>query len=307
MDERLHVDTDGGVDDALALMLLVRAGAQIASVSAVFGNTHVEQAASNVSMVLRQSLCPADVFVGAERGLHGAGPARGQRGHGVDGLNGFGGSLRRRLAPLQRAHGLSRLGLATHQRVKGVFLGPLTNLAQAVIDDPTRLRGWRPLVMAGAFAVEGRGETGTDFNTWCDPDAMQRVLLYGVAPRVVPLDVTSLVFVSRQALEAGAAAIDRPLMRTLVGAARPYMDFQAKTWGGDGCRPHDAVVAACALWPDLFTFEPANLRLDGAVRGRLVRDAGPPNAELCTAVDADQVRTRLLATLFGAGTAGLAS
>ncbi len=65
---RLHIDTDGGVDDALALVVLARSGVEIASVSAVFGNTWVDQAASNARWMLRLSGCSPDIYIGARRG-----------------------------------------------------------------------------------------------------------------------------------------------------------------------------------------------------------------------------------------------
>ncbi len=297
-DEPLHIDTDGGVDDALALVMLAHGGARIAAVSSVFGNTWVDQAASNANMVLRQSLCGVDVYVGAGASLGGLAPERGQRGHGQDGLNGLGGSFRRRLPLLQRTHGVSRLAVAPQYGVRGLFLGPLTNLANAFMDDPAGFRGWRPLVMAGAFEVEGRGADGADFNTWSDPEAMQRVLLNGVAPRLVPLDVSSRILLRREVFMARAAASEWPLMRRLAGAVAPYMDFHAKVWGGDGCRPHDAVAAAAVLWPELFTFEPARLVLDPERRGRLRRESGPANAEVCIDLDAAAVEARMVQTLF---------
>ena len=302
-----HIDTDGGVDDALALVMLARSGVKIAAVSSVFGNTWVDQAACNANMVLRQSLCAADVYVGAGVGLSGFAPERGQRGHGQDGLNGQGGSFRRKLPLLQQTHGVSRLAVAPQYGVRGLFLGPLTNLANAFLDDPAAFRGWRPLVMAGAFEVEGRGAGGADFNTWSDREAMQRVLLNGVAPRLVPLDVTSRILLRRDVFLARAAASEWPLMHRLARAAGPYMDFHAKVWGGDGCRPHDAVAAAAILWPDLFIFEAVRLGLDPERRGRLRREDGPVNAELCVGVDAEAVEARMLAAFFdGAPAVGAA-
>ena len=64
-----HIDTDGGVDDALALVMLAHAEVPIAAVSSVFGNTWVDQAASNANLVLRQSLCVTEVLVGAAQRL----------------------------------------------------------------------------------------------------------------------------------------------------------------------------------------------------------------------------------------------
>jgi len=92
---------------------------------------------------------------------------------------------------------------------------------------------------------------------------------------------------------------DTPLMRLLAKAASPYIDVHATLWGGDGCRPHDAVAAGAALWPELFTFEPACLELDPDQFGRLRRTDGAPNAELCVAIETSAVTERLATALFG--------
>jgi purine nucleosidase len=297
VDRPLHVDTDCGVDDAFALVLLARAGVRIASVSSVFGNARSDQTASNANMVLRQSGVAADVFVGAPRALTGEPPDRNLRGHGFDGLNGQGGSFRRKLEPLRRPHGMSRLSFAPRGRIDGLFLGPLTNLALALPDDPSSFRNWRPVVMAGAFEVEGRGLGGADFNTWADPEAMERVLLNGLRPRLAPLDVTSKVAFDAERFLAAARADGWPLLERLARAAEPHVAFQTKAWG-PGWRPHDVTAAAAWLWPDLFTFEPAALMLSSDSHGRLARTDGAANAEVAVAVDAEGVRQRVLRTLF---------
>ncbi len=299
MSLRLHIDTDGGVDDALALVALARSGVEIASVSAVFGNTWVDQAASNARWVLRLSGCAADVFVGAEAGLA-LRPFQHRRpGHGHDGMNGAGGSPRRRLPPLDRPHGVGLIALAARQGVSGLFMGPLTNLARASLEDPAAFHDWRPVVMAGAFDVDGQGHGGADFNTWSDPEALQRVLWTGVNPRLVPLDVTSKVLIETDAFRRAAENSQTPLVQKLWQAVGPYIDQHRALWGGEGCRPHDAVAAAAALWPELFTYEPAHVGLDPNRFGRLERIDGAPNAEICTAVQAAEVSRRLAHALFG--------
>jgi purine nucleosidase len=293
------VDTDCGVDDAFALVLLARAGVRIASVSSVFGNARSDQTASNANMVLRQSGCAAEVCIGAARALTGEPPDRNVRGHGHDGLNGQGGSFRRRLEPLRRPHGMSRLSFAPRGGIDGLFLGPLTNLALALPDDPASFRNWRPVVMAGAFEVAGRGLGGADFNTWADPEAMERVLLNGLRPRLAPLDVTAQVVFDADAFLAAARADGWPLLDRLARAAEPHVTFQQGTWG-PGWRPHDVTATAAWLWPELFTFESAALMLSSDGHGRLARTDGAPNAEVAVSVDADAVRTRVLQTLFEA-------
>jgi inosine-uridine nucleoside N-ribohydrolase len=302
---RLHIDTDCGVDDALALAMLARSRDQveIGAVSAVFGNTYVDQAAANARGVLRLSGCGAEVHIGAGSSLARRPVERMRPAHGVDGLNGQGFSQRWKLPELDRGHGTGLLAFAARRRVTGLFLGPLTNLARGLLDDPAAFRGWSPVVMAGAFDVRGMAAGGADFNSWSDPDALQRVLDAGVAPRLVPLDVTRLVTLSAEDLADGARLCGAPLSTRLQRAAGPYLDFHRQVWGCDGCHPHDAVAAASLLAPELFRFEPARLRvvLEGEGLGRVERIEGAANAQVCVALDAPAVAALIRERLFPDG------
>lgn len=301
---RVHIDTDCGVDDALALAMLARARdvVEVGSVSAVFGNTYVDQAAANARGVLRLAGCAAEVYIGAGSGLAKRRVERMRPAHGVDGLNGAGFSQRWKLPELDRGHGTSLLAFVARRQITGLFLGPLTNLAQGLLEDPAAFRAWKPTIMAGAFAVEGKAVGGADFNSWSDPEALQRVLESGVKPRLVPLDVSSQVTLTKAALAAGAVCCGSPLSARLTRAAGAYMDFHAKVWGlTEACHPHDAVAAATLIAPEAFVFEPARLRVtvDGVRQGRIDRIDGEPNAEICVGVEAGVVERLILTTLFG--------
>jgi purine nucleosidase len=300
---RVHIDTDCGVDDALALALLARArqAVEVVSVSAVFGNTYVDQAAANARGVLRLAGCGAEVYIGAGAGLARRRVERMRPAHGVDGLNGAGFSQRWKLPELERGHSANFLAFAARRKVTGLFLGPLTNLAKSLLEDPAAFRDWRPTIMAGAFAVEGKAAGGADFNSWSDPEALQRVLEARIMPRLVPLDISHQVVVTAGDLSNGAICCGSPLSQRLTKAAGPYIAFHQQVWGGDGCRPHDAVAAASLVAPELFTFEPARLRVavDGEHLGRIEHVDGAPNAEVCTGLDVVAVKRLIVGGLFG--------
>lgn len=302
---RVHIDTDCGVDDALALALLARSrqAVEVVSISAVFGNTYVDQAAANARGVLRLAGCGAEVYIGAGAGLAKRRVERMRPAHGIDGLNGAGFSQRWKLPELDRGHSTNFLAFAARRKLTGLFLGPLTNLAKSLLEDPVAFRNWRPTIVAGAFAVEGKAKGGADFNSWSDPEALQRTLEAGTMPRLMPLDVSHQVQVTADDLAKGAVCCGSPLSQRLTKAAQAYIAFHQQVWGGEGCRPHDAVAAASLVAPELFTFEPVRLRVivDGERLGRVERIDGAPNAEVCTSVDAAAVKRLILGGLFGWG------
>ena len=257
--------------------------------------------------MLRLAGCGAEVYIGAGAGLARRRVERMRPAHGVDGLNGAGFSQRWKLPELDHGHGVSLLAYCARRKLTGLFLGPLTNLAQGLLEDPGAFRGWRPTVMAGAFAVKGMAAGGADFNSWSDAEALARVLGAGVMPRLVPLDVTSRVTLTLEAMAAGAIACGTPLSARLNRAIGPYAAFHRRAWGIEGCHPHDVVAAVSLIAPELYTFEPARLRvnIDGAGMGRLQRVEGEPNAEVCVAVQAPAVEALILERLFCAAPAVL--
>ena len=105
-------------------------------------------------------------------------------------------------------------------------------------------------------------------------------------------------------VDVGADGLPQLLHQRRLGvfgraSERVGLDQHRILWGGEGCRPHDAVAAAAALWPELFTYEPAHVGLDPNRFGRLERIDGAPNAEICTAVESAEVSRRLAQALFG--------
>jgi hypothetical protein len=184
--------------------------------------------------------------------------------------------------------------------VAGLFLGPLTNLAQGLLEDPGAFRGWRPTVMAGAFAVEGMAAGGADFNSWSDAEALARVLERGVMPRVVPLDITSQVTLTAQAMAQGSAACGTPLSARLNKAMGPTWPSITGLGRGGRLPPARRGGRRQPVAPELYVLRAGAAA--GADRrrapGPLERIEGAPNAELCVAVDAAAVEALLLARLF---------
>lgn len=288
------VDCDPGVDDGVALLVLAhhhRLGRiRLAAVTAVAGNTPLDQAARNARFVLDSAgLADVPVLPGADAPV--AGPSRlgdGSR-HGDDGL---GGCYRPDHGPLgehcgaralAEAMSLAHAGGGDRQPTWLLAIGPLTNLAQALDMAPDLLRTVeRVVAMGGALDHPGGGMTEhAEFNLWADPHAARRVLRAGLPLTLVPLDVTTRVL----ATEAEAATIvDRALAGRLVRAG---IERYCGT-GLDGWPMHDPLAAAVLLDPGLVVVErtAVDVDLEGEVAGRLRRADGPA---IDVAVDVDAV------------------
>jgi inosine-uridine nucleoside N-ribohydrolase len=298
----LVVDTDPGIDDALALILAHRAGpARLAAVSASYGNTTLERAARNARLVLERAGSGAPVFVGADRPLERA-LITAKETHGSEGLGDHAPSPARPVTASPTA--LLEAVRAVGEPVTLVTLGPLTNLALALRRDAAFLRSRvrRHVAMAGNIAAAGNSGGLAEFNVWCDPEAAAEVLAGGLGTELVGLDVTRRLVIGAAAVERLASHDDAEARwyGQLLGF---YVRFHQHQEGLPGAVINDPLAVALALHPQWGTAESLPLtvsRAAGEGRGETLRGvAGDPVARVYRDVDLGPVHDWLLRHLFG--------
>jgi pyrimidine-specific ribonucleoside hydrolase len=279
----LLIDTDPGIDDALAILLaLASPEAHIEAVTVVAGNVAVDLAAANARRILAVAgptpLPP--VIRGAETPLKRALVTAGHV-HGQDGL----GNLDRFVEPDGRlrypeppstpeTRSAAEAILETVDRwgpeLTVVALGPLTNLAAAAALDVRRLaRVGRVVVMGGAISVPGNVTAAAEFNFFVDPEAAAQVLEAGLPVELIPLDVTRKVVLDQSVLtERLRRCADDLIARFILDFTLHGFAFGAAQEGG-GIVLHDPLAMAVALDPSLVTFEAMSVEVE--CEGKLTR------------------------------------
>lgn len=179
---RFVIDTDTASDDAVALMMALRAPeVEVVAITTVAGNVPVDQATRNALTVVER--CGADVPV--YRGLHRPllrPPSDATFFHGQDGM----GDLnlpppRRQPAAEHAVDALIRVIGAHAGAITLVTLGPLSNIAAALIRAPEIARQVAQCyVMGGAANTIGNITPAAEYNIWCDPEAAQIVFASGM-------------------------------------------------------------------------------------------------------------------------------
>jgi inosine-uridine nucleoside N-ribohydrolase len=246
------IDTDTGVDDALALILALRSPeVSVKAITTVAGNVEVEKCTRNVFRILRLLQVGETPIVaqGARkplrRPLYSAPEV-----HGDDGL----GNFPMRLPP----NAAKSLGSAAEVIIEScrrygrkltiVAIGPLTNLARAWQKDRTALRKVGRIVsMGGAFRVPGNTGPVAEFNYFVDPEAAHILLQSGLPITVIPLDVTQQLVLMRNELEYRAKRRASALASAILLFTRPYMRYHKKAEGFDGAYLHDPIAVAAAI------------------------------------------------------------
>ena len=282
------IDTDPGIDDALALLLAFASPeVSVEAVTSVAGNVPVDLTTANVHRIL--TIGAPGSRIRMARGA--AAPLRGPLVtaadfHGDDGLGGI--SLIREAdgqprypAPALAAPGAGGsidgpdLILEMADRFPGqlviVALGPLTNLAVALERGRRRLgQVARIVIMGGAIAVPGNVTPSAEFNFHVDPEAAAELFRSGLPLELVPLDATEQVRLRRADL-AGTLARGRPAVARFIDDFTGHLFALDDGRGGDGFALHDPLAVGVALDPSLVEFEPYHVDVED--QGRVTRGA----------------------------------
>ncbi len=288
------IDTDPGVDDAVAL-LLAAAGPELEllAITTVFGNVGLETVTDN-ALRLRAlaELGHVPVAAGADRPLVHPQAERADRWHGPDGLGGCAAELPTPEGPVNARGAVALMAdlLATAASpVTLVAIGPLTNIALLLAAHPeVKPRISRIVAMGGSLSAGnttggdrssiGRSSIGrssmTEFNVSCDPEAARRVLVEeDVATTLVPLDLTLRCAVDGAWLDALSAA--GPRGAALGRVIDHYRTQFRETSGRDEVPLHDSLAVLEAAVPGTLhtTALPLEVVCDhGPARGVLLAD-----------------------------------
>ncbi len=265
------IDTDPGIDDAIALMLALSGPElDVRAVTTVGGNAGLERTTENALRLLHL-LGRDDVPVGAgaDQPLVRRDSLPAESIHGTDGLGGIRLDPAPRGADRRTAVELVRdVVEASAEPVTLIALGPLTNVAALLAASPgvaARLGGI--VMMGGGARVLGNMTPTAEFNVWYDPEAASRVLASGVPVTMVGLDVTRrarTVPADWAALHGGG-----PVARAVLGMVEFYTGFYRATSGTDAIAQHDALAVASVMRPGLLTTR--RLHVDVECAGSLTR------------------------------------
>jgi purine nucleosidase len=270
---RCVIDCDPGVDDAMALWYgLLHPEIEIVALTTVWGNADVETTTRNALRILEMADQPGiPVAVGADKPL--LGPPR-ELAEGVHGRDGQGNTNLPppKLAPTNEtaAHLLVRLAHERPGELTLVPIGPLTNVAAALLVDPSIARLYKDVVlMGGAFLVPGNVSPFGEANVWHDPEAAQVVLEAGWPLTIVGLDVTMKARLGQRELDrveaSGTVAGEH-----LHAISDFYLTRYQSRLGVRECAMHDALALAIAHDPTLVKKAPL-VRVDVELRGQYTR------------------------------------
>ena len=326
MKHRVILDTDPGVDDAMAIALCVaHPDIELLALTTVFGNVSVEQSTRNAQFVL-DVFGSTDTVVARGEGQPVVLPPRAHS-ESVHGEDGLGNSCdKARVLNSDAAHAsvqaLSASDYIIEQarrfpgEISLIAVGPLSNVAKALAQEPDLPKLLRALIiMGGALDEPGNVTPVAEANFFNDPHAADQVLAVEWPATVIGLDVTHKIMVSDSQL---AVLRDRAgnTGKLLWDSSRFYVDFYvkkgaAKDAAEPSCAMHDAAAVLYLLMPDAFGVVSGRSRVvdSGIALGQLTCDlkgyeyslphweSATDSTAIALSVDADRVRQEFLERL----------
>jgi purine nucleosidase len=308
MTTKILFDTDPGIDDAMALLMLARdPRAELLGITTVFGNASIELTTANALALCERFGIDVPVARGAAQALFRPPGAFPSEVHGADAM----GNIRmaparsRREATQPAPQFIAEMARRHAGELTLIAVGPLTNLALALQHDPELVDHVKAVVvMGGAFGENGhRGNVSplAEANVFADPHAADRVFSAGWPVKIVGLDVTHEVLLDTAWLDAlgrdGGA--EGGFIRAITHC---YEDFYRPQTGG-GVFSHDASAVACALDATRFKLRrgPVRVVTEGGGAGQTLQipegesfpsgaSSERPAQSVCVGVDAPRLR-----------------
>ncbi len=294
---KVILDTDPGIDDALAFILLkAMPEVQLMGITVTHGNTTVDKCATNaLQLVELLGMREIPVAVGASHPLIKE-LSIAEETHGGTGL-GYAVLPKSTVTPasISAANLIIDLVSANPNEITLLCIGPVTNVALALLKEPGLASKIKNIVsMAGTIHHPGNATPSAEYNVFCDPHAFDILLHSGIDLTIVPLDVTYKCLFTKTHL-ARMASAKGSILNFIDRSTSFYMEFHSEYQGIEGCAINDPLAAAILVKPELVKFreyyvdvelraEKTNAKLSADHFSALNRK---PNAKVAMEVDVE--------------------
>lgn len=285
------IDTDTASDDAVALvMALQQQDIQIEAITVVAGNTPIKQAVQNALFTVELCHQKVPVYEGITKPIFRE-LSTAQFVHGKDGMGDIGLDLQGRQPA--SGHAVDVI-IDTINRfpneIELITIGPLTNIATAIIKDPSLVSKVKScVVMGGVGRGEGNITPVSEYNIWADPEAAHIVFHAGLPIKMVGWDVTLQASFFDNDDAADLKSLNTPLADFVVDIQNTVVEFTAQNLGYTGFHLADPIAMAVAIDDNIATkskklFVDVAMN-DDATRGQTIVDINnvynkTPNVEV---------------------------
>ena len=298
MAEKVIFDTDPGIDDALALLLLAASPeVDLRAITVTHGNTSQEKCLNNaLKLVELGGIANVPIFRGASEPLVKE-LSVAEETHGDGGL-GYAILPSSAVKPHDLlAHDAIINEIEKHpDEITLLCVGPMTNVALALLKRPSIARKVKRIIsMGGAIHYPGNATPQSEYNVYCDPEAFDIVIRAGIDFTLVPLDVTYKCIFTKEHLARIDKARDE-IKEFVTDSTRFYKEFHASHQDIHGCAINDPLAAALLIDSTLVTYRDYYVTIDlqsPVSKAKTIADhygalKKAPNAKVAMEVDVER-------------------
>jgi len=300
MKTRMIIDTDPGIDDAMAIHYsFADPDIEVVGLTSVFGNVFVEQGTRNALRLLEMAGVDAPVAEGANAPL--AMPLS-PPSHHIHGHEGFGGieaeTPKGSAVDMTAAEFMINTCAESPNEIVICAIGPLTNLALALRLDPRIAQTVKKVViMGGAVETAGNITPFAEANIYHDPHAAADVFAAEWEVVLVGLDVTHQITCSTE--DFFEIKGNSPKIGGFIKEISEfYLDFYTSIGKYEGCSLHDPTAIIAAAHPEYFQMSSIPLRVvtEGEAQGQTLAapEADTPCVRVCLDVDDVAVKRKFI-------------
>lgn len=274
MPEKIILDTDPGIDDAMAIFFAMRSpDLYLLGLTTTFGNVSVDMATVNALRLVEMMGLDTPVARGVSVPLIQEPASFPDFVHGEDGF----GNLnlpppKGKKIELNAAEFIVKTVLDNPNEVTLIAIGPLGNLAKALELEP-RIAELvnKVIIMGGTIKEEGNVSPVSEANIYGDPHAADIVFSANWRVHMVGLDVTHKVTLSDE-LQKHIRDNNSIFGEFLYNAGKFYTAFYMENRSVNGCYMHDTSAIAYAINPDLFevVHGPIRVATEGVAKGQTI-------------------------------------
>ena len=272
----IWIDTDTGVDDTVALLCALKLDKlAIRGISAVAGNVEHAKTFKNCRNVLayagREDI---KVYPGAIKPmcveLDDASEV-----HGKDGLGGV--VIPESPAEKETMHAWDAIYEAAKKeggKLQIVAVGPLTNIANAIISHPDLKDMVERILIMGGAAVGGNATMAAEFNIYADPHSAETVMQSGIPVVMFGLDVTVDAYLDAKDIQ-DIGNFNTKISQFFVDVVQSNLNFYIKNYNREILCIHDACPLIYLQYPEIFTGQKAGVYVETQSRlsfGKTVTD-----------------------------------
>lgn len=294
------IDTDPGVDDALALMYAKSTALPIDSITTVYGNASIKDTTRNALTITELLDWDVPVYAGCGQPLDGKAVV--PQSHGDNGLGGYTRDVKKNVGGISAVDYLIRILKKSKQKeVVIICFGPTTNVATVAVKRPDLLTKIKNIVvLGGVIGEKGNMTPYSEFNVLNDPTALCILLDTGCDITLIPINICRKVIMTRNDLAKINDPNLIPAIKEITDVYLQYYTSSEEYAGFSGGVMYDLLAIMQVTDPSFFSSKKVRISVNTSYdlqRGRTMIVNGLPNARLVTQVNARKVQKQFFRSL----------